>query len=209
MNQIPVSHDGLVPILTPEDIVKEVKEGKKTSSRVIGDIFVNVLTKCINTLARPICTIFNTMMATGTWPKHWKTEYVTVIPKTKAPESESQCRNISCTNFLSKLFERFVMRWCQEYVMPKGNQFGGQKGCSTYHFLADTLDQVTEHLEDSRAASILTSVDYSKAFNRVEHLPLLEALKNKGTPNHLIRILAAFLMDRQMTVRVGRSYSKK
>ena len=67
---------------------------------------------------------------------------------------------------------------------------------------------ITDHLEDFRAASILTSIDYSKAFNRIKHLPLLESFAAKGAPNFVIRLLAAFLSGRQMTVKLGTSRSK-
>ena len=92
---------------------------------------------------------------------------------------------------------------------PKNNQFGGQKGCSTNHFLAETIDQITEHLEDSRAASVLTAIDYSKAFNRVKHGPLLQSFTNKGAPNYIIRILPTFLAGRNMTIKVGNYPSEK
>ena len=94
-------------------------------------------------------------------------------------------------------------------MVLKNNQNGGQRGCSTYHFLADAIDNITEHMEDSRAASVLTSIDYSKAFNRVEHLPLLQAFKRKGAPNHIINILAVFLTKRTMKVKVGNCHSDK
>ena len=193
-HQIPDSFEQEKPMLTPQDIIKEIKEGKRTKSRVKGDLFINVLVNCIDLLSVPICKIYNMITKRAEWPDQWKTEYVTVIPKTAVPESESQCRNISCTNFLSKVYERIVLRWCKNYVNPKNNQYGGQPGCSTYHFLADTIDQVTEHLEDSRAASVLTSIDYSKAFNRIEHLPLLLAFKKKGAPTYLIKVLSNFFL---------------
>ena len=82
-----------------------------------------------------------------------------------------------------------------------------KKGCSTDHFLAEVWDQVTEHLEDSRAASILTSIDYSKAFNRLDHAACLRAFTKKGASNELIRMLACFLSGRTMTVKVGQSNS--
>ena len=178
-----------------------------------------MLVKCLDVFAAPICRIFNAITAQESWPALWKIEYVTVIFReyvtvisknmSSESESESECRNISCTNFLSKIYERIVLTWCQEYVQTKNNQFGGQKGCSTYHFLAETIDQVTEHLEDSRAASILTSIDYSKAFNRIEHLPLLQSFAQKGAPNHILRVLTTFLSDRQMTVKVDNCFSSK
>ena len=101
-----------------------------------------------------------------------------------------------------------MLRWCQQFVTPKSNQFGGQKGCSTYHFLAETWDDITDHLEDSRAASILTAIDYSKAFNRVEHLPLLNTFANKGAPTQLIQILAGFLSKHTMSVKLGMARSE-
>ena len=151
---------------------------------------------------------YNAITKTSSWPAAWKVEHLTVIPKCKTPESESDCRNISCTNFLSRVYETFVLKWSQETVQPKYNQYGGQKGCSTYHFLAETFDSITEHLEDTRAASVLTSIDYSKAFNRVEHLPLLKSFVNKGAPTQIVRLLASFLSGRQMTVRMVNSNSQ-
>ena len=170
-------------------------------------MFVNVIVDAIDVLCEPISKIYNKITETKQWPAQWKTEHVTIIPKTSCPESEAQCRNISCTNYLSKVFERFVLRWCQQFVSPKANQFGGQKGCSTYHFLAETWDDITDHLEDLRAASVLTAIDYSKAFNRVEHLPLLNTFTNKGMPTQLIQILAGFLSKRTMSVKLGMARS--
>ena len=94
---IPKTFDSPLPTLTPADIIKEVKDGKKPKSRVEGDIFINVLTACVDVLAEPITKIFNAIPDSG-WPQKWKMEHVTIIPKCKRPESESECRNISCTN---------------------------------------------------------------------------------------------------------------
>ena len=61
---------------------------------------------------------------------------------------------------------------------------------------------ITDHLEDSRASVVLTSIDYSKAFNRLEHQACLEAFARKGASNQLIRILASFLKGRTMSVKI-------
>ena len=74
--------------------------------------------------------------------------------------------------------------------------------------MVEVFDRITEHLEDSRAATALTSIDYSKAFNRVEHLPLLEAFASKGAASFLLKILASFLIKRTMSVRLATSSSK-
>ena len=153
-----------------------------------------------------IAAIYNRIIETGVWPKAWKVEHVTVIPKGNIPEDPSKCRNISCTNFMSKVFERMVFKYATTQVKPKNNQFGGERGLSTNHFVEEIWDQITEHLEDSRAAFVLTSINYSKAFNRLEHSACLRALK--GASNQLIKLLASFLTNRQMTVKVDGKNSK-
>ena len=133
-----------------------------------------MLVESIEVIADTVADIYNKIVYTGRWPQQWQTEHVTVIPKTRNPESPAECRNISCTNMLSKVFERIVLRWAKQEVRPKNNQYGGEKGCSTGHFLVDIWDQLTDHLEDQRAATILTAIDYSKAFNRLDHTAVLE-----------------------------------
>ena len=124
-----------------------------------------------------------------------KQALLTHLPKGKNPEDPSKCRNISCTNFLSKIMERIVLQYAKEQVQPKLNQFGGQKGCSTNHFLAEVWDQITDHLENNRTAAVLTPIDYSKAFNILEHAACLQSFADKGASNQLIRILAASSWD--------------
>ena len=194
--------------ITPKLVENEIRKGKKPKSRVPGDIFIGTLVKNLSTLAPIIATIYSRIVDTGIWPKLWLTEYVTIIPKGNSPDEPSKCRNISCTNFLSKVLERIVLNYARKEVKPKANQFGGEKNCSTNHFLAEVWDQLTEHLEDSRAAVALTSIDYSKAFNRLDHAACLRAFANSGASNQLLRLLTSFLRGRHMTVKVDGHFSK-
>ena len=139
----------------------EISKGKKPKSRVDGDVFVNVVVDNLGLLAPVITDIYNKIINTGRWPAQWTTEHVTIIPKGRCPEDPSKCRNISCTNYLSKVLERLVLTYARQQVAPKPNQFGGEKGCSTDHFLTEVWDQVTEYLEDNRAAAVLTAIDLS------------------------------------------------
>lgn len=57
-NEIPVTYDVTIPSLTCELVGKEIVEGKKTKSIVKGDIYCDILAKCIDVLVHPICSIF-------------------------------------------------------------------------------------------------------------------------------------------------------
>lgn len=70
-----------------------------------GDVFPKLLTLFSDFFAVPLTSIFNEITRSLSWPRDWKKEYVTIIPKKTHPESLSDLRNISCTVLPSKIYE--------------------------------------------------------------------------------------------------------
>ena len=176
---------------------------KKPKSTVKGDIFPVLVNRAAGALAFPLTNIYNLISEGGSWPKLWKVESVTPIPKKTVPEAPNDLRNVSCTQLFSKAYESFVLDWLSTEITLRTNQYGGVKGSGSEHFLVQLWQQVLENLEDPRGASLLTSSDYSKAFNRINYAACLKALKAKGASTESLRIIASFLTDRTMTVKVG------
>ena len=174
---------------------------------VRGDIFPSLFHRYATLLAIPLSLIYNEITTIMIWPRVWKQEYVTVIPKCRSPESMGDLRNISCTMLPSKVYESFVLNWLGTEVSCKRNQYGGVKGCGVGHLLVDHWDEICTNLEDARAATMLTAIDYAKAFNRLSFQHCLAAFARKGACTELIRILATFLSNRTMTVRVNNTWS--
>ena len=87
------------------------------------------------------------------------------------------------------------------------NQIGGMKEAGSEHYLVQLWQDVLESLEDPRAACILTSIDYAKAFNRLNFSHCLRALAEKGASSELISIIDSFLTSRTMAVKVGLALS--
>ena len=196
-------------MLSVTDVIKALKKAKKKTSGVPGDISGHLYALFPDLLALPVTAIFNKITETYIWPDAWKTEHVTIIPKCTTPTTFSDCRNISCTNFLSKVYETFILNWSRSLVTPKWSQFGGGKRCGTDHFIVNALEYITAALEDNRSAVIASSIDFSKAFNRLEHKFCLETFARKGASTEILSILACFLSGRTMTVRVGKEWSVK
>ena len=73
----------------------------------------------------------------------------------------------------SKIFESFILDELKREVKLRTNQYGGVKGMSTESVLVQFWQEILENLEDYRAGTVVTSVDYSKAFSRMsyQHLP--------------------------------------
>ena len=54
IHDVPTTYDIETPTVTPHDVSEMIKNNKKPKSRVIGDIFVNVLVDVIDVLCEPI-----------------------------------------------------------------------------------------------------------------------------------------------------------
>ena len=101
----------------------------------------------------------------------------------------------------SKVYESYVLQWLLKQVRVKNNQFGGVKGRSADHMLIEMWNRICGDLEDCRAATLITSIDYAKAFNRLSFHECLRAFARKGASTDLLRLLATFLSNRTMSVR--------
>ena len=126
-----------------------------------------------------------------------------MIPKKNNPESLSDLRNISCTMLVSKMYESFVLDWLKAEVNLRTNQYGGVRGAGTDHILVEMWQHILTDLEDYRAGSVVTSVNYLKAFNRMSYQHCLAALARGGASTKVIRLVATFLTNRSMTVKMG------
>lgn len=206
-SDIPEALELDLPRLDQDTIAKRLRQMKKPKTKVVGDIFPGLVNRASAMLAKPLATIYNQITSTGEWPALWKVEYVTPIPKKPMPDSLDDVRNISCTQLLSKAYESFVLEWLTSQVKLRSNQYGGVKGSGAEHFLVELWQKVLEGLEDQRAGVLLSSIDYSKAFNRLDFAWCLQALKSKGACAPLIRIIASFLTNRQMMVKIGSTFS--
>ena len=82
---------------------------------VKGDIFPTLVSLYGDFLAIPLSNIYNEITVTRVWPRIWKEEYVTTIPKKSIPEGM----------LASKIYESYILNWVQEDVKLKDHQYGG------------------------------------------------------------------------------------
>ena len=207
LTEIPVGVSCSLPNISRHMVEKRLCSFCKPKSMVKGDIFPALINRVSVPLSYPLANIYNCITETGEWPSLWKIEYVTPIPKKPVPQSIDDLRNISCTQLLSKVYESFVLEWLGDQISVRTNQYRGVKGSGTEHYLIQLWQQVLENIEDPGAGSFITSIDYSKAFNRLDFNHCLKSLKAKGACSELLKIVASFLTGRLMTVKVSNTFS--
>ena len=186
---------------------KRLRECKKPKGLLNGDIWPELLMEVVDEVAPPLTNIINEALNTCRWPKIWKTEVVTVIPKNKSPSTLGETRNISCTPLFSKILEHFVLLRVRSEVVIRNNQYGSTAGVGTNHYLAQAWTDILEKLDQENSSCCLVSVDFAKAFNTMCHGACLKALRAAGGSPHSIAMTAAFLTDRKMEFKVGNTLS--
>ena len=162
-------------------------------------------------LATPITAVFNSSLREGILPRLWKSATIIPIPKTHPPESvEKDIRPISLTPIVAKVFESLVLQWVDNIIKPQidDRQFGGLTGTCTTTALVKMLHKWYEAADELGSFVRVLFLDYSKAFDLINHVILIEKLNAMNIPSHLVRWMAAFLLDREQRVKVGESLSQ-
>ena len=204
MPTIPRIPGGLPPF-TEASIVTILKKSKKSDSMIEGDPLPHLVRRFPAAFAKPVRDIFNGINASSRWPSAWKTEHLTIIPKVPNPTSLAECRNISCTSVFSKILEGQVLLKLRQELIPDHNQYGGRPKCGVEHKLIDLWENVLGPMEGGDKAAVLLGIDYEKAFSRMEHSVCLRQLERLGATPGSLSLVRAFLEDRKMTIKIGRT----
>ena len=124
---------------------------------------------------------------------------VTPIPKGSPSSSASNYRPISLTPILSKVFERLVSVRLGRFMECRGvlptTQFAYRKGLGTRKALlwvAHTLQSAVEMGQEAR----IVQINFSAAFDRVNHQGVLFKLCSVGVGGSVLSILTQFLSNR-------------
>ena len=144
-------------------------------------------------------------------PNEWKMANVIPLPKSKLMISvETNIRPISLTPNVAKVFESIVLGWVDDVVGDRidDNQFGGVGGTSITDDLVEMTHKWYEATDVLNNYVRVVLLDFSKAFDLINHHILLDKLITNGVPAHIVRWLAAFLLDRQQQVKIGNIYSR-
>ena len=161
-------------------------------------------------LAAPVTAIFNSSPREDKLPDLWKTATIVPVPKKHPPGSlENDIRPISLTPILAKVFEGSVLNWVDDVITPQidERQFGGLAGTGTTDALVEMVHTWCEATDKPDTFVRVLLVDYSKAFDHINHDIPIAKLYGMGLPAYLVRWMAAFLIDRQQCVKIGDTVS--
>ena len=66
---------------------------------------------------------------------------------------------------------------------------GVSKGCGAQNLLISVWQNILQDLEDCRAGTLLTAIDYVKAFNRMQYQECFRSFTHHGASSKIIGLI--------------------
>ena len=160
-----------------------------------------ILRTCAKELSIPLALLFNLSLRTGKMPTLWKSASITPIHKGDSRELVTNYRSISLLAIPAKCLERIVHSAIYDHVSPFSTewQHGFIKGRSCETQLILTYHQWATALDKGRQVDVVF-LDFSKAFDKVNHAVLLQKLCNFGITGSLLQWCESYLSNRRQRV---------
>ena len=212
VNQIPEYNYSHVNIssyyIHIKDVIDEVMKTPWKLSYGPDGIPIYFLKQCIFTLAKPLHSIFNLSLNTGTFPSFWKQSYLQPIFKSGTKENVENYRAVCLQSEIPKLFECLVTKYiswdCKNVIVNQQHGFSQNKSVCTN--LAIYSKFIINSFESQvQVDSIYT--DFSKAFDRVNHDLLLAKLNRLGFSGNILNWIDNYLRGRVQYVKYGNAIS--
>ena len=168
-----------------------------------GDLPQKLLQEFAPELATPFCDIINCALKSNLFPDAYKKAEIIPIPKVNPPRSLSDLRPISKTPIGGKMIEKVLISELEKDIKGKldNTQYGNCRGSSTTHYLIKLTDKAFKSTDKGHATTAIT-IDYSKAFDYVDHNVLIQKLVHLGVRNNIIKLLISFLSDRSHNTNI-------
>ena len=156
-------------------------------------------------LAPIICKLVNLSFTNGIFPSSLKSSIIVPIHKKGDSTILNNYRPISLLPTFSKIFERCIfnrlLNFIDRYSLLETNQFGFRKKKSTEDAILDLTNKIYQSL-NNKEYSIGVFIDYSKAFDTIDHQILLKKLEKYGVRGIPLQLFRSYLSNRKHKTKI-------
>ena len=186
-----------------EEIVSNLNDKKSAGHDGIGNY---LLKNIISSIVDPLVYIINLSLVSGIVPANMKTAKVIPIFKRGDKCDVSNYRPISLLTSFSKLLEKIIyirtISFLKQFDIICDFQFGFRENYNTTHALLTLVEKVTTAL-DKFCHTIGIFLDFSKAFDTINHDILLDKLYHYGIRGKALEWFRSYLSNRQQFVSLN------
>ena len=194
MNDITISKNGVLKLLG------NIKADKASGPDLIKPV---VLKELRHEIVDVITILFQKSLSTGEIPSDWTKAFVCPIYKKGDTSDPANYRPISLTCILCKTLEHIVASSLSSHfnsnhiLYDLQHGFRERRSCETQ--LIELTDYLINNLSKGKQTDLIL-LDFSKAFDKVNHLKLLDTLQEHGVSTQVLNWTHSFLIGRSQTV---------
>ena len=191
----------LMPV-SSDEIYKIVRSLKDSAAGYDG-ISATLIKNSLSSINEILCHLCNISLQEGVFPDKLKIANVIPLYKSEDPELFNNYRPVSILCTISKIFEKVMysrlINFLNSFKFFVKSQFGFRKDHSTYMPLLILVDEIINAL-DSGEIAVGVFLDFSKAFDTVNHKVLLSKLHHYGIRDKAYSWLKSYLSNRSQFV---------
>ena len=202
------NHNGVVTYLEPDILEYEVKWALKSitmnkpsgSDRIPAEVF-----QILKSAVRVLHSICQKIWKTQQWPQGWKRSVFIPIPKKSNAKECSNYHTIVLISHASKVMLKIFQTRLQQFMNRELPHVlaGFQRGRGTRDQIAN-IPWIIEEAKEFQKSIYFCFIDYTKAFDCVDHEKLWKILKEMEIPDHLTCLLRNLNAGQKVTVRILR-----
>ena len=208
--QQPVENEICLSRVGPHEVHKIVKNFKNKSTLDTKISALKIANNSFN-FTSVLAKVINKSFEEGVFPHQLKVARVVPIFKEGSKTDVGNYRPISLLSSISKIYEKIMHCRLMEFLNFNGvlheMQYGFRQGRSCEHALLKAQQVLLDSLS-RRQVSLLLLIDFSKAFDMVEHSVLLKKLEHYGIRGTALQWIASYLENRTQFVSIDGTDSK-
>ena len=149
----------------------------------------------------------------GIFPESLKCAKVIPLHEEGPRTDVTNYKPISLLYVLYKIYQRIMQTRLFNHLQSNGikfhnSQYEFRAGHSSEHAILEAQNKITQAI-DKKKIALLLLVDFSKAFDMVEHDILLRKLEHYGVRGVHLRWFASYLHNRKQYVNIDNASSEK
>jgi hypothetical protein len=172
----------------------------------IDQVCKRFIVDALPVIRHSLCHIANSIIEQACFPSVWKESVITPIFKSGDREKEGNYRPISLLSLFGKLIEKLIYFQVITYIeandLLPSRQSGFRRNYSTETALLHFSQGIFNAMSEKKIRVVL-SLDFSKAFDTVDHEILLSKLRRLGFGCSIVALFQSYLSGRIQRTRVN------
>ena len=190
------------PTIMEAEVEWAIRQLKDNKAPGLDGIPIELIKEGEEAVIKTITKICNQIWRTGEWPEDWKSSvFIPIFKKGDARECENY-RTIAMISHTSKILLKIIHKRMENTIereLPV-NQAGFRKARGTRDHIAN-IRWIMERQREYGQEVHMCFIDYSKAFDCIDHTLLWKTLIEMGIPMHLVKILKGLYVDQGAVLR--------